>query len=44
MRHYECVCAQCGIRRQLAFPAEPFPEIGDNFLFVCTSCAAPRRG
>ena len=38
MRHYECVCAQCGIRRQLAFPAEPFPEIGDIFLFVCTSC------
>ena len=38
MRHYECVCAQCGIRRQLAFHTEPFPEIGDNFLFVCTSC------
>ena len=38
MRHYECVCSQCGIRRQLAFRAEPFPEIGDVFLFACASC------
>lgn len=44
MRHYECVCSQCGIRRQLAFHTEPFPEIGDFFQFACAFCAVPWMG
>lgn len=37
-RHYECECSNCGKKRQLAFHEEPFPEIGEAFLFMCPIC------
>ena len=38
MRHYECECMNCGAKRQIAFKVEPYPEIGDVFIFACSSC------
>ena len=38
MRHYECECMNCGAKRQVVFTAEPYPEIGDVFLCVCSGC------
>ena len=43
MRHYECECLECGIRRSLAFCEEPFPEIGEEFFFFCASCGKETR-
>lgn len=39
MRHYECECLKCGRKAQIAFQAEPYPEIGDNFSRFCPSCS-----
>lgn len=39
MRHYECECSNCGSKRQLAFHEEPYPEIGERFLYVCPVCS-----
>lgn len=38
MRHYECVCKKCGIKRQILFRGEPYPEIDELFLLDCSSC------
>ncbi|MBQ8612285.1 MAG: hypothetical protein IJ412_11350 [Oscillospiraceae bacterium] len=38
MRNYESECMKCGAKRQLAFKAEPYPEIGDIFLRHCPIC------
>ena len=38
MRHYECECMKCGAKHQIAFKDEPYPEIGDVFVFACSSC------
>ena len=32
MRHYECECLKCGRKAQIAFHAEPYPEIGEAFV------------
>ena len=39
MRHYECECLKCGRKAQIAFPSEPYPEIGEAFLRSCPSCS-----
>lgn len=38
MRHYECICTKCGIKRQILFRNDPYPEINELFLFDCSSC------
>ena len=38
MRHYECECMKCGNKRQVSFPPEHSPEIGDVFLCNCSHC------
>ena len=32
MCHYECECLKCGRKAQIAFPSEPYPEIGEAFV------------
>ena len=39
MRHYECECLKCGRKAQIAFPSEPYPEIGEAFVRFCPSCS-----
>ena len=39
MRHYECECLKCGRKAQIAFQAEPYPEIGETFVRFCPSCS-----
>ena len=38
MRHYECKCLVCRVRSTLCFREEPFPEIGQEFLYPCRLC------
>lgn len=38
MRHYECECLQCKLKKQIAFQAEPYPNFGDIFLLNCPFC------
>lgn len=38
MRHYECECLSCGDKRQVGFRAEPYPEIGSTFNYICPLC------
>ena len=39
MRHYECECLKCGRKAQIAFPSDPYPEIGEAFVRSCPSCS-----
>lgn len=32
MRHHECECLKCVRKAQIAFPSEPYPEIGEAFV------------
>ena len=38
MRYYECSCLLCGHKKQLPFLKEPYPAIGEVFLFHCSFC------
>lgn len=38
MRHYQCECTECGTIRQILFSCEPYPELGEAFLFDCSCC------
>lgn len=40
MRQYECECLACGIKKQIAFKSEPYPQYGETFLKYCTACEA----
>ncbi len=40
MRHFECECLKCSRKAQIAFPSEPYPEIGEVFSRFCPSCSA----
>lgn len=38
VRHYECECLICRAKSTLIFHEEPFPEVGQEFLYHCPSC------
>lgn len=38
MRHYECECLACGVKKQLAFRDAPYPQFGETFARYCTVC------
>lgn len=38
MRHYEAECLVCGRKTQVAFAEEPYPEFGERFLHLCSTC------
>lgn len=43
MRHYECKCLECGLKIQIAFKDEPYPEYGNDFLAYCNECGKDTR-
>lgn len=38
MRQYECTCLTCGIKKQILFKSEPYPQYGESFSHYCTAC------
>ncbi len=40
MRQCECECTVCGMKRQIVFWEEPYPEYGDIVSAFCANCNA----